>query len=317
MHKILPLSGLFSLIIMLGSLFSCQKEVSSETPDASSQRIAVYLTDNPATFEKLMIDIRGLEVCVDTSEDGRRGSDDDDDNSGRGGDDDDDDDNSGRGGSDDDDDDDNSGRGGSDDASCAWFKLDVKAGVYDLLQLRNGIDTLLASGNLPQGELRKLRVELGPTNSVVVNGVTYPLLTLGGSQQKITVKIEDRLVTRDAQGRIRLHLDMDVGRSVMISGGSYFLVPFMKTFCDDRMARIEGRITPMDALPATITVFNATDTAIALPDQKDGKFKLRGLRDGMYQMSVKGSNGYRDTLLNGLNLSRDRDLKLPEIRLHK
>jgi hypothetical protein len=186
-----------------------------------------------------------------------------------------------------------------------------------LLQLRNGIDTLLASGNLPQGELKKLRVSLGPSNSVVVNGVTYPLLTLGGNSQKITVKIDDKLLKIDGQGRIKLHLDMDAGRSVLISGGNYFLVPYMKTFCDDRMGRIEGRIKPEAALPAVVTVYNAQDTAIALPDPKDGKFKLRGLPDGVYQMSVKASNGYRDTILTGLSVNRNRDLKLAEIRLHK
>jgi hypothetical protein len=91
----------------------------------------------------------------------------------------------------------------------------------------------------------------------------------------------------------------------------------MKTFCDDRMGRIEGRIRPDAALPAVVTVYNAQDTAIALPDPKDGKFKLRGLPDGIYQMSVKASNGYRDTVLTGLNVNRNRDLKLAEIRLHK
>jgi hypothetical protein len=281
-NKIQPVAGLLSVIIGLSSLFSCQKKISNEDGNASTQQLTVFLTDNPAFFEKLMIDIRGIEVCVDTSE------------------------NSGRRRCDDDDDDD-----------CTWVKLDVRQGFYDLVRLRNGIDTLLASGNLPHGELKKLRVELGPSNSVVISGVSYPLVTLGGNSLRIIVKIDDDLLKMDGQGRIKLHLDIDAGRSVIVSGGNYFLVPYMKTFCEDRMGRIEGRILPEASLPAVITVYNALDTAIALPDPKDGKFKLRGLPDGIYQMSVKASNGYRDTLITGLNVNKDRDLKLSEIRLHK
>jgi hypothetical protein len=64
-------------------------------------------------------------------------------------------------------------------------------------------------------------------------------------------------------------------------------------------------------------VYNATDTSLAIPDSKDGEFKIRGLNEGTYSVSFKGSNGFRDTVISNISLSRGKDLKLPVIQLRK
>jgi hypothetical protein len=56
---------------------------------------------------------------------------------------------------------------------------------------------------------------------------------------------------------------------------------------------------------------------MAIPDAKDGRFKVRGLPDGTYSIAFTGSNGYRDTILTNVSLSRTRDLKLPVVQLLK
>ena len=39
-----------------------------------------------------------------------------------------------------------------------WVTYDVNAGVYNLLELANGLDTLLASFELPPGKLSQIRL---------------------------------------------------------------------------------------------------------------------------------------------------------------
>lgn len=293
-----------SLISFVFFLAACQKENSIEIPQGT-QNLSVFLTDNPALFDKVLIDIRNLEVCVDTSDDdsnGRSNDNDDDDNSGRGSDD------------DDHDDDDHDG---TDDDSCNWQNISIRAGVYDLLSLRNGIDTLLGSTQVPSGRIRKIRLTLGDHNSLIIDSISYPLTIPGITQQSIVIKVSDDDIQFTGNGQVRIDIDFDAGRSIIFRDNRYFLYPQLKSFCDEKSARIEGKVSPASAAPVTVTVYNLSDTAIAIPDKKDGKFKLRGLKEGSYSISFKGSNGYRDTVIQNISLTRGRELKLPEIQLQK
>ncbi|WP_204352032.1 hypothetical protein, partial [Klebsiella pneumoniae] len=47
------------------------------------------------------------------------------------------------------------------DSSLVWEDLNVKSGVYDILSLRNGVDTLLASKTVVKGSIRLIRIDIG------------------------------------------------------------------------------------------------------------------------------------------------------------
>ena len=47
------------------------------------------------------------------------------------------------------------------DDSTGWVTLNTHAGIYNLLNLQNGVDTLLASGTIPTGTLKEIRFVLG------------------------------------------------------------------------------------------------------------------------------------------------------------
>ncbi|MDO8929140.1 MAG: DUF4382 domain-containing protein, partial [Bacteroidota bacterium] len=53
--------------------------------------------------------------------------------------------------------------------------LNTNAGIYNLLDFSNGLDTMIASGDLEAGSVSQIRLLLGPDNSVLVDGVVYPL----------------------------------------------------------------------------------------------------------------------------------------------
>jgi hypothetical protein len=60
--------------------------------------------------------------------------------------------------------------------------LNVKSGIYNLLNFSNGLDTLIAIGTLNIATVQQIRLILGLNNSVVVNNVSHPLSTPSAEQ---------------------------------------------------------------------------------------------------------------------------------------
>ncbi len=111
----------------------------------------------------------------------------------------------------------------SDDTSKPVF-LNTSTGVYNLLKLQNGVDTLLASGTVPGGNLRSLRLILGSRNTIKINGVVYPLTIPSGSESGLKINLNKKLTSVDS-----LLVDFDAGLSVIKTGnGEYKLKPVLK-----------------------------------------------------------------------------------------
>src|SRR5689334_8774747 len=121
------LSLLYCLTAIL--FFTCSKEKSLSPK--GQQHVTIYLTDDPGLFDHVFVDIKSVSVLVDTC--AQTGSHDgDDDHQG----------------------DDNGNDDHHTSDSCnIWKSLTITPGVYDLLTLTNGNDTLLASGNIPVGRI--------------------------------------------------------------------------------------------------------------------------------------------------------------------
>lgn len=106
-----------------------------------------------------------------------------------------------------------------------WLLLQTNAGVYNLLDFQNGIDTLLAFGPVPAVILKEVRFVLGPNNSVMVDSIMYPLTTPSAQESGLKVKIDKDL------GLVvnTLLLDFDAAESVKLQGnGEYKLHPVIK-----------------------------------------------------------------------------------------
>ncbi|MBL7762613.1 MAG: DUF4382 domain-containing protein [Chitinophagaceae bacterium] len=266
---------------------ACSKDKSdvSAVP-AGQQRVSLYLSDDPALFDKVLIDIQSVKVLVDTSSadslDHRHHDRDCDD-----------------------------GR----DTSVIWQDLAIRPGVYDLLTLRNGADTLLAAGNIPQGKIKRIKITLGANNSLVKDSVSYPLHLMRGDSV-ITLKLYGHEFDEYLTGQLQLWLDFNVGKSIIkVRNGEFYLKPFIRMFIMKATGAIEGKITPWDAY-AVVSVYNAKDTAYAIPF-RDGKFKVRGLAPGSYTVFVNASNGYQDTTITDVTVNAREETELPKIELHK
>lgn len=112
----------------------------------------------------------------------------------------------------------------NDSSENGWINLNTNAGIYNLLQLQNGIDTLLATGSLDTGYVKEIRFILGPQNRVVAAGVSYPLTIPSGSESGLKIKLNKRLnATLET-----LLIDFDAALSIRQEGNSYKLRPVLK-----------------------------------------------------------------------------------------
>lgn len=107
----------------------------------------------------------------------------------------------------------------------AWTSLNTHAGVYNLLDFQNGVDTVLADGIVPLAALKEVRFVLGTDNSITIDHVNYPLDIPSGSESGLKIKLDKQLrASFDT-----LLIDFDAALSIHQTGnGQYKLQPVLK-----------------------------------------------------------------------------------------
>lgn len=111
------------------------------------------------------------------------------------------------------------------DDSTGWINLNTRAGIYNLLTLQNGIDTVLASGMVPTTVLKEIRFVLGDGNSIKIDNKTYRLSIPNGGESGLKIKLNKKLnASLDS-----LVIDFDAALSIIQTGtGEYKLKPVLK-----------------------------------------------------------------------------------------
>jgi hypothetical protein len=290
--KTLISTGVKTLLIAVTLCFfstACQKNGSTSAGAAKSS-VNIFLTDDQSlVFDHVFLDIRKLEIKVEDSselelEHEHQGNVDDNDSRG--------------------------------DVSGGWMAVDIHAGIYDILKFRNGLDTLFASGGFPSTRaLKKVRLTLGSSNTVVFNGTTFPLVVKDNNNM-VVIKIDESLVQVNSGGLTNFWIDVDAGQSIRQHGNDFELKASVKVFSKEKMAGIEGRVLPADA-KAIVMAINGTDTASAKPEA-EGEFKFIGLKPGTYSLVYHATaNSYLDATVNNIVVSAKEDTKLATVTLHK
>ena len=278
--------------------FACSKNVSLSNPftktsvPAGKNRLSVSIMDGPVNFSKILIDVQQIAVLIDTStnqtapDDFHQW------------------------------DDDWCGWGRSrKDSSVFWDTLNINKGIYDLLQLRNGNDTLLAAGNYPSGKVLKIRITLGAKDSVYTDSVTSHPLVLPWDLQTFTINVARENVDSIGNNDFKLWLDFNLNRSIIDFKGTYYLKPYVVAFNDVKYAKIQGFVKPERA-GALVEAINASDTLYAIPNE-DGFYMFRRVPAGNYSLDFKGRNGYHDSTLSGILVDSAKTTVVPAITLQK
>jgi hypothetical protein len=205
-------------------------------------------------------------------------------------------------------------------ANEGWISLSIHPGVYNILRFRNGLDTLFGNGNLPSNRLRKIRLTLGTNNSVMKNGQSFPL-RIKDNDRQVVANLSD--ANFDINGsEVRFWIDFDAGSSIRIdnsgsgNNNGFALQPHIRIFTNNKSGRIEGRVLPVAADPIIMAI-NGADTAMAIPDDHDGEFKIVGLNTGTYKLFIDGQNGYLDSTIQNINVVKGEDTHVGVITLHQ
>ncbi|MBO9683624.1 MAG: DUF4382 domain-containing protein [Flavisolibacter sp.] len=160
------LKSVLTFVLVLSMVFlACKKESRTST-------LHVRLTDAPADWEEVNIDLKEVKVSFDND-------------------------------------------------TAGWISLPTKDTIYNLLDLQNGLDTLIAQGTVPSNTLNEIRLVLGDNNTIKSNGQVYPLTIPSGSASGLKIKVRKKLNANLET----IVLDFDAGASVKEEQNGYKLRP--------------------------------------------------------------------------------------------
>lgn len=288
------LTALVGLTAVL-SIVACNKNSSSNSnpsiPKGQSQ-LSVYMMDAPVQYDSVLIDIQQVAVEVDTSNtqnapDNPRQWDNDWCGVGR----------------------------GPSNKSVIWDTLNITPGIYNLLALRNGTDTLLTSSLVSTGKILKIRILLGSSNKVYIDSTAeYPLVVFG-PLPSFTINVSRTNVASVTNNELELWLDFNLNRSIFFWSGTFYLDPYIVVFNDQIMAKLEGTVLPHGA-GALVEAIDGADTLYTIPF-RSGKYQFRNVPTGTWSLTFKGYNGYQDTTLGNIAVDSMKVVQVPTVTLHK
>jgi len=180
--------------------------------------------------------------------------------------------------------------------------LNTRAGVYNLLNFANGVDTLIANGSIQAGNVEQIRLVLGPNNSVVVNGTSYPLSTPSAMQSGLKLQVHQTLQAGVAYNVL---LDFDANQSIMLEGnGTYSLKPVIRTVETALSGSISGSVTPIGTA-ASITATSTTNSSLSYSSaaQANGQFIVQGVPAGIYTVTVTPPSPLQPVVVGNVTVS--------------
>ena len=195
----------------------------------------------------------------------------------------------------------------------SWVNLPVNKGIYNLLDLRNGMDTLLATVEMPAGNISQMRLVLGNNNRIKVNGEYFNLDTPSAQQSGLKFNINAQL---EEGVEYELWIDFDAARSVVARGnGTYGLKPVIRTFHEASTGAMKGLVMPLEA-KATVKAITGTDTLATIPSE-DGKFMFKGLAPGSYKVLIEPVTGFETKTIENREVVIGRVTDLGTITLQQ
>jgi len=201
----------------------------------------------------------------------------------------------------------------SSDSNSGWISIASNPGIYDLITLRNGVEAVIADSSLPAGHYTQVRLLLGDSNTVVVDGVEHPLEVPSGSQSGLKLNHE---FTIEPNVVYSLMLDFDAEKSIVETGnGTYMLKPVIRLVPTQSSGTISGTVLPVES-QSVASVIAGVDTLSAYADTSSGYFKLMAVPAGTYSlMIVPAVMGYQDTALDGVTVVAGQNTDVDTIML--
>lgn len=167
----------------------------------------------------------------------------------------------------------------------------VHPGVYNLLALTNGKDTLLADATIPAGKISQVRLILGDNNYLITStGDKWPLKTPSAQQSGLKVQIHE---TVSGGVLYRLTLDFDVARSIVFAGnsGNTILKPVLRilSFAPSG-GNVRGVVVPGSFVTAVFAIKGTDTVATTYTNVPSGNYFIKDIPAGSYSLSFVPSD---------------------------
>lgn len=266
---------LFNRTLVLGLVVLVFQACNINDEESTQAQLRVGLTDAPAAFEEVNIEILQVLVNRNSDEELEEGEE-------------------------------------SDTESLdenGWYPILEDSITVNLLDYQNGAILDLGTATVEPGEYQQIRLLLGENNTVVSGGVTTKLRTPSAQQSGYKLLINE---TIEAGGVYDLIIDFDAARSVVqLGNGGFLLKPVLRTVDLDATGSISGTVAPADAAVTVYAIRQSDSDSVGTQPDEDGDFRLIGLQEGMYDLSVIASEGFQDSTITNIELM-DEDLVLPD-----
>ncbi|MGI4739257.1 MAG: DUF4382 domain-containing protein [Janthinobacterium lividum] len=204
-----------------------------------------------------------------------------------------------------------------------WQTLAFTPQAVNVLNYVNGKSALLVNTDFAPGDLKEIRLILGPNSYVVGNdGQTYALKTPSGQTSGVKLKLNK--VTLTAGSTYQLLLDFDAAKSIVERGNwrtgndkkeRYLLKPVIRLVAQELRGGLRGTVNPAAARPQVLAIraaITGPDTVSTFADAS-GAYQLNGLAAGTYQVQFfpsaaapAGQPVYRNVVRSGLTVTNDQ-----------
>ena len=204
-----------------------------------------------------------------------------------------------------------------------WKMLSFTPQAINVLDYVNGKSALLVSDDFAPGDLKEIRLILGPNSYVVGrDGVRYDLKTPSAQTSGLKLKLEK--ATLKQRETFQLLLDFDVAKSIVERGNwkpgndkkeRYLLKPVIRVVAQDLRGGISGTVVPAVARPQILAIRSSIlgpDTVSTSADAS-GAYQIGGLPAGTYRVEYfpsttapSGQPSYRTIVRTGITVVNDQ-----------
>jgi hypothetical protein len=214
-----------------------------------------------------------------------------------------------------------------------WQTLPFQAQAINVMEYVNGRSALLVNTDFAAGDLKEIRLILGPNSYVIGrDGQRYDLKTPSGQTSGVKLKL-DKVTLRDRE-TYQLLLDFDVAKSIVERGNwnpnndkkeRYLLKPVVRVVAQDIKGGLRGTVTPAAALPQILAI----RSSITVPDtfsttaDAAGAFQLYALPSGTYRVELYpttsapvGQPPYKNKVVSGVVVLNDQSSNLGQVSLN-